>query len=250
MKLTVLGRYGPYPAAGGACSGYLLESEGCRLLLDCGNGVLSRLQHYLQSWELEAVLLSHLHFDHMADLMVLRYALDYARRSALFERPLPLYAPPEPASEFKRLSYKDLFETVPLSPGEDLFLGPFTLSFVETVHSMPCLAMRIETDKGVLVYSGDTERFDGLAAFAAGADLFLCEANCQEKEGAPAPENHLSAADAARIARRAGVKRLLLTHFHPALQPARSLEEARVHFPAAELAREGRSYHIPSFPSY
>ena len=244
MKLTVLGRYGPYPAAGGACSGYLLEASGYRILIDCGNGVLSRLQHYLQPWELEAVLLSHLHFDHTADLMVLRYALDYARSSAQLRRPLPLHAPPEPAAEFKRLPYKDLFETVPLAAGEDLFLGPFALSFVETVHSLPCLAMRIETEKGVLVYSGDTEHFDGLAGFAAGADLFLCEANFQEKESAPVPANHLSAAGAARIARRAGVKRLLLTHLHPGLPPALSLEEARVHFQAAELAEEGESYLV------
>jgi len=88
MKLTVLGCCGPYPAAGGACSGYLLEEDGYRVLIDCGNGVLSRLQQHLKSWELEAVLLSHLHFDHTADLMVLRYALDYARaRVATFALP-------------------------------------------------------------------------------------------------------------------------------------------------------------------
>lgn len=245
MKLTVLGCYGPYPAAGGACSGYLLEEKGFRILLDCGSGVLSRLQQHLQPWELEAALLSHLHFDHTADLTVLRYALDFARREALRFSPLPLYAPPEPAAEFKRLQYKELFEMHPVSSGETLMLGPFALSFLETVHSLPCLALRVETETGVLVYSGDTEYFEELAGFAAGADLFLCEANFQEMDLALSSANHLSAAGAARLAARAGVKRLLLTHFHPERRTALSLEEARLHFDETGAAQEGRTYRIP-----
>ncbi|NMD42147.1 MAG: MBL fold metallo-hydrolase [Firmicutes bacterium] len=244
MKLTVLGRYGPYPAAGGACSGYLLEEEGCPVLLDCGNGVLSRLQEHLKPWALEAVLLSHLHFDHIADLMVLRYALDYARSRDLRPHPLPLYALPKPAAEFERLLYKGLFKAVPLSGGEKLTVGPFNFSFIETIHSVPCLAMRIETEKGVLVYAVDTEYFDGLVNFAAGADILLTEASFLEKDTRRSPVNHLTAADAARLASRAGVNRLLLTHFHPERSPDASLEEAREYFAAAELAREGQTYRI------
>jgi len=74
------------------------------------------------------VLLSHLHFDHTADLMVLRYALDYARARGLRLRPLPLYSPSEPASEFRRLLYKELFEPVPISAGETLSLGAVFLN--------------------------------------------------------------------------------------------------------------------------
>lgn len=244
MKLTVLGCYGPYPAAGGACSGYLLEEGDCRLLIDCGSGVLSRLQRHLKPWELEAVLLSHLHLDHSADLLVLRYALDHARSAALLRRPLPLHAPPEPSAELRRLLYKDLFAVEPLSASEPLTLGPFTFSFIETRHSLPCLAMRIETAAGLLVYSGDTEYFTGLVEFAAAADLFLCEANLLEGEGARSHTNHLTAAGAARLAARAGVKRLLLTHLHPARSPELSLKEARLHYAEAELASEGESYII------
>lgn len=244
MKLTVLGCYGPYPAAGGACSGYLLEEGEYGVLIDCGSAVLSRLQRHLKPWELEAVLLSHLHLDHTADLMVMRYALDYGHTRGLMRRPLPLYSPPEPAPELQRLLYKELFEPVSLSAAEPLQIGPFHFTFLETIHALPCLAMRIETEKGVLVYSGDTEYFDGLIELAAGADLFLCEANFQEKDMAASPLNHLSAAGAARIAARAGVKRLLLTHLHPERRPALSLEEAREHYAAAETAREGESYAV------
>lgn len=244
MKLTVLGCQGPYPAAGGACSGYLLEEGGCRVLIDCGSGVLSRLLRYIRPWELEAVLLSHLHYDHTADLLVARYALEYARIKGWRSEPLPLCSPPEPAAELQRLLYKENFAPVSLSVADTLQLGPFYFSFLETIHALPCLAMRIESEKGILAYSGDTEYFDGLIDFVAGADLFLCEANFQEADMAAAPSNHLSAAGAARLATRAGVKRLLLTHLHPERDPALSLEEAQVHYPAAEIARAGESYPV------
>ena len=68
MKLRVLGCHGPYPPAGGCTSGYLLENDGKALLMDCGAGVMGRLAQYWDAANLEAVLLSHLHFDHAGQL--------------------------------------------------------------------------------------------------------------------------------------------------------------------------------------
>jgi ribonuclease BN (tRNA processing enzyme) len=75
MKLTILGNNGPFPGAGGACSGYLLSNEKCNILLDCGNGVLSNLQKLIPLKMLDAIILTHLHSDHISDMMVLRYAI-------------------------------------------------------------------------------------------------------------------------------------------------------------------------------
>ena len=244
MKLTVLGCYGPYPTAGGACSGYLLEEEGCFILLDCGNGTLSRLQAHISFKALEAALISHLHSDHMADLLIMRYGLEPALARGERLVSLPLYAPPAPAAEFERLPYKNAYRLMPIEEGQKLEIGPFSITFQKTVHILPCLAMRLETARGVLVYSGDTEIHPGLADFARGADLFLCEANYQNEDMGDNPPNHLSAAQAARIAFQAGVKRLMLTHFHPERDPAVSLRQAREFFPDAEAAREGASYLI------
>ncbi len=84
MRLTVLGGvWPPYPPAGGACSGYLLENDGDRILIDCGNGVLSRLQKYLAPWELDAIVISHLHNDHISDLFILRYAQLLAQKGEI-----------------------------------------------------------------------------------------------------------------------------------------------------------------------
>ena len=247
MELTVLGCYGPYPPAGGACSGYLLEEGGCRVLLDCGNGVLSRLQQHLPLWDLDAVVVSHLHSDHVSDLFIMRYGLELALASGRRPGPLPLFAPAEPAAEFARLPYKDVYRVQALSAaGPPLQIGPFSFTFCETVHAVPCLAARVATPGGTLVYSGDTGYFDGLAPFAAGASLFLCEANLQEEEMArqPQPPKHLSAAAAARLAAEAGVERLLLTHLHPAREAGLAVEEARPYFGAVEAAREGARYRV------
>ena len=90
MKLTILGKYGPYPAAGGACSGYLIEQGGNHVLIDCGSGVLSRLQQVCKIHDLSAIVLSHLHSDHMADMLVLRYALEIGKaRGILVWAPFP-----------------------------------------------------------------------------------------------------------------------------------------------------------------
>ena len=80
MKLTVLGNNGPYPAAGSACSGYLLQSGAANILIDCGNGVLSNIQKIISLDELDAVILTHLHSDHISDMYVLKYAIQLRRK--------------------------------------------------------------------------------------------------------------------------------------------------------------------------
>ena len=244
MRLVLLGCYGPYPPAGGACSGYLLQAEGCSVLLDCGNGVLSRLQQHLDFNRLDAILLSHLHADHYSDIMIMRYGLEIAVKEGVRPGPLPLYAPAEPVSEFERLPYKSAYHVRAIIPGEKLQLGAFCVNFTVGVHAVPSMVMRIEAGSKSLVYSGDTEYFSGLEEFASGADLFLCEANYLQSQVDQGLPNHLSAAQAGRAAAAAGVKKLLLTHHNPAGNPEAALSEARKEYPAALLAREGETVEI------
>ena len=72
MRLHVLGCHGPWPCAGGATSGYLIEQGEQTLLMDCGAGVLGKLLALCDPAALSGVLLSHLHADHASDLLVLR----------------------------------------------------------------------------------------------------------------------------------------------------------------------------------
>ena len=128
MRLIVLGCFGPYPIAGQSCSGYLLQNNDTSILLDCGNGVLSRLRYHMEPWDLDAVILSHLHSDHVSDLMIMRYAIMLQRKQEP-GRALPVYAPGLPKNEFERLSYKEYVTAEAISETTKLDLGGMQITF-------------------------------------------------------------------------------------------------------------------------
>src|SRR4051812_15676268 len=91
-RLAVLGSCGGWPEPGRACSSFLLEHDGFRIVLDLGYGVLSRLLAALGSARadgLHAAIVTHRHGDHVADLHGLFRALRLGGSEAT---PLPLYA--------------------------------------------------------------------------------------------------------------------------------------------------------------
>lgn len=244
VLVTILGRYSPYAPVGGACPGILVQSGGVNLLLDGGNGTVPRLQQQVAAADLTAVLVSHLHPDHTADLHSLQYLMAH---QAPDRAPLPVYAPDvenpdrhwlEPSSFGSRW-----IRVLPLPVDEGITFGHVRVTFARTDHPEPCWAMRISDGSKTLVYTADTGTGVDLAPFAAGADLLIAEstfivANGQNRRG------HLLAGEAADLARRAGVKRLLLFHFSPSTPIADAEAEARAVFPAAEAAVEMRTYLI------
>ena len=146
MQLTVLGCHGPYPCAGGATSGYLLQNGGESLLLDCGSGVLGRLMALQDPALLSGVLLTHLHFDHMSDMLVLRYYLESRGKT------LPVYVPKEDHSPQRaQLEVTNAFR-VEAYP-ETLEMAGLRLSACPVRHPVPCRALRI-TEKRPLSIPG------------------------------------------------------------------------------------------------
>lgn len=245
MKLTVLGCYGPYPKAGGACSGYLLESEDTKILIDCGNGVLSRLFSYCEDLnELDAIFVSHLHPDHISDLMVLRYAIFLKRMTGKLKKSIPIYLPATPVDEYERIQYKDSFVLNIINEKSVVNIKGINIRFKQTRHPIECYAMSFEKNDKKFVFSGDTSYFDELIEFVKESDLFLCEANVLQKhitETVP----HLSGKQAAEIAFKANVKRLILTHIWPDINLDDLLNEAKEIFTNnVELAESHKEYYI------
>lgn len=252
MRLTIIGNNGAVPRPGGTCSGYLVEDLGARILIDCGTGVYSRLQKHLHPFDLDAVVISHLHADHFFDLVPFRYALTYAltgRRAS----PLPLLAPQgtgELLGNFARSFgappdfFSGVFELREYRPGTPVSLGRLEAEFAPMRHFVPSFGIVLRGSAS-LAYSADTAWCDEVVAIARGADVFLCEATAQEHTYAQTKAGHLSAVDAARVAAEAGVPFLLLTHIWHELDPATSLVEARPHFSGRlELAEESQTYLI------
>ncbi|UKS66784.1 MBL fold metallo-hydrolase [Rossellomorea marisflavi] len=210
MKLTVIGHWGGYPKAGEASSGYIVEHEGFRLLIDCGSGVLSRLQTHFPVSQLDAVILSHYHPDHVADIGVLQHAL-LIQSFLGTKKKLPVYGHREDEQGFRSLAYRDVMEGIEYKGDSSVSVGPFTISFVKTRHPAPCYAMRIEADGKVLYYTGDTSFTESLIPLAHQADLLLCECNFYGgMDGSGA--GHMTSIDAGRLAHQAGATRLVLTH--------------------------------------
>lgn len=228
MRLTVLGCYGPYPAAGEACSGYLVEEEGTRVLIDCGPGALSRLLSYARPEQLGAVLLSHLHYDHMSDLLAMRYELDYSGR---LEK-LPLYLPDEPMP-VRALLCEGLYEARPVQP---ISIGAMRFSFLPAVHPVPGYSIRIEARGRTIVYTGDTNWHDDLVPFCRDCDLLLADAALTASMWT-AQSPHMSGALCGQLASQAGAGDLVLTHLRPDVREELVLNEAVTYFPAARLAR-------------
>lgn len=211
MKITVIGCWGGYPAKNEASSGYLLEYEDYRVLIDCGSGVLSQLQNHMDPHDLDAVVLSHYHADHIADIGVLQHALLIQKMMGNPKTTLPIYGHDLDEAEFKKLTYKDITKGVAYTDDKPLIIGPFTFTFLKTKHSVPCFAMRIEIDGQSIVYTGDSAYMEEMADFAMDANLLLCESNFYgDMEASKA--GHMTSREAGRIAQKANVKLLMLTH--------------------------------------
>jgi ribonuclease BN (tRNA processing enzyme) len=234
MKLTILGSSGGYPGPKNPSSGFLVEHAGARLWIDAGHGTFSALQRLVDFTQVDAVLISHVHADHCVDLYAFNIAMRFHEQGVLrrslycprevWER-MPLLLGDPPGGE---KSFAESFDFHPTEAGGSLELaeaGGLRVSFLRTDHPNYCLAMRLESDSGVLTYSADTGPGADLAGFARGSDLLLCEATYQEGlAGAPV---HLTARQAGETALRAEARHLVLTHVWPPFDPQRSVEEAK-----------------------
>jgi ribonuclease BN (tRNA processing enzyme) len=261
MEMTVLGCSGSGPGPHSPSSAYLVRAGDHRLVLDLGNGTLGALQRYLDPFELDALLLSHLHPDHCADVASLvvyrRYHPKPPYRAT--ERRLPVYGPAETADRLAaqyatcawERANEDLRDVLDFRPVDDSTVTEVAGCAMRTrrmVHPCESFATRLEFGGRSLVYSGDTAACDSLVELARGADVLLCEATWPH-DGvngvAPPGGIHLSGREAGEHAAAAGVGRLLLTHVAVWFDPSVILAEAKETFDGpVELVTAGAHYHI------
>lgn len=211
LKITVLGCLGAYPYNGQGTSSYLLESEGFHLLLDAGSTTLVNLEEKIDPLTLDAVILSHYHHDHIADLGVLQY---YRQLYPVLEPTpiLPIYGHTEDQEHFEALNLANVSTAIPYFEAEELKIGPFLITFMKTIHPVPCYAMRFVEEKTgkIFVYTGDSGYLESFIDFANEADVFL--ADTYLFAGNENHHAHFTAKESGEIAKAAKVKKLILTH--------------------------------------
>src|SRR5437588_540455 len=186
MRLTVLGKSPSWQDAGGACSGYLVEERDTAVVVDCGNGVFSKLRRFRDYTAVDAVISSHLHADHFLDLVPFAYALTYAPRQqpvAVDRWPgtdapaRPRLLAPEGATElFRRVvgawGNEDLiekaFEIEEFHADSVLAIGSLRFRFQTVPHFTETFAIDIASTNGGgrVTYGADCSPNDTLVAFA------------------------------------------------------------------------------------
>lgn len=238
MKLTVIGQWGGYPAPGGATSAYLVEKKGFSLLVDAGSGSLSILQNYKNVMDIDAVVLSHYHSDHIADIGVLQYAWLVNSFVTEHKEILPIYGHAEDQHGFESLTHK-YTEGIAYDPNDTLEVGPFSITFMKTDHPVPCFGMRITDGDSTIVYTADTSYKQEWHDFAKNADLLITDCNFYDgQDGSKA--GHMNSEDGATIAEQANVKELMLSHLPQYGNNNNLVEEAGNYFKGdIQLAQEG-----------
>jgi ribonuclease BN (tRNA processing enzyme) len=229
MRLTIVGCAGSFPGPDSPASCYLVEHDGHRIVLDLGNGAFGALQRYADVYDVDGVVLSHLHADHCLDLTSY-----YVARKYHPEGPKPSIPVLGPTGTAERMARAYDLAPEPGMTGEFDFrdhvdvteIGPFRISTAPANHPVEAYSVRVDAGGSALVFSGDTGVCDPLVELSRGADLALYEASFLSRYP-DLPDNlHLTATQAAQHALRAEVRRLVLTHLVPWTPQDETLEEA------------------------
>ena len=254
-KLTILGSSPAWTNPGGAGSGYLLRHGTTAVQMEAGSGTFGRLRAVLPVDQLSGVIISHVHGDHFLDLVPLCYGLRYGKlRGAM---PLPVYIPPGSMSFLRDFArslngepdfFSETFQLREYPTNEDFTIGSLTFRANRVQHYIASHALRCDVGSG-FVFSGDSAPCEELVGAARGAGTLLCEAaltSTADDAPDPSERGHLTAGEAADMAQRAGVRRLILTHFRTDTQDHQSVaEQARAHFSGQiTLAREKQTYTL------
>ncbi|TWT24787.1 MBL fold metallo-hydrolase [Planomicrobium sp. CPCC 101110] len=245
MKITPVGIWGAFPNKNEATSSFLIEQDGFQCLIDCGSGVLAAVQNYTELRRIDAVAISHYHADHIADIGVLQHAAMIGMQLKEWENiPLPIYAHDKDQEAFNQLSFKGVTEGRALKVENKIQIGPWEVSFCETVHPVYCLALRFSSNGKSVVFTADTEWTEALVGFAEGTDLLVAESNLYEKY-IGIIEGHMSGSQAGTLAERAQARKLLLTHLPQYGNLDEILQAAQKTYSGeAEFAEIGKAYTI------
>lgn len=229
MKITTIGIWGGYPNKNEATSSFLMELDGFRCLVDCGSGVLAAVQNYTELKDINAAVITHYHPDHVADIGVLQHAAMVGMQLKEWQTPFPIYAHDRDKAMFDSLSYKGVTQGVAIQAEKEIKIGPWQVSFCETIHPVYCLAMKFTAGGKSVVFTADTEWKEELVSFSEGADLLVSEANLYEKYRGLI-KGHMSGKQAGELAERARASELWLTHLPQYGDKDEILEAARSSF--------------------
>ena len=238
LSILVLGCDGSWPGPGGAGSGYLVRSANTTILVDAGPGTFANFQRLAEPGSLDAIVISHHHPDHWTDL----YGLATHARFVSGRTGIPVFAP-EGLAGRAHLEDKPALDWHTVADGHRIEVGDMSCGFHRTEHSGETLAVRIDGEGRSLGYSADSGPGWPLTDLGPDLDLVLCEATfTTDYEGTA---GHMSGRQSGEQARRAGARRLVLTHRWPTIEAAAVVAEAEATFGRqVEQAAIGKEFRL------
>lgn len=227
MRVTVLGGSGAWPTVDAACSGFLVEYGSFKLVIDMGYATFPRLLRHIAPEQVDAVLISHGHPDHCADLNPL------LRARALGDNPppgLPLYCLPGALDAVLALDPPHMLANAAVlrefDAGACIDIGPFGIETRLLPHFVPNAGFRVTTEGNVLAYTGDTGPSPQVVELARDADVLIAEATFPWDVPEEDADYLTSAIRAGRQATDARVRHLMLTHLWPGTDPVEAKRAA------------------------
>lgn len=265
MIITPLGTVSTYCYEDKNCPGFLVKYGKNKILLDCGNGI-SRGLNFPDDLNNLTIIISHLHPDHYGELLSIAQTSYVFHNLGLLKNKIKVYIPSgdivykrvrgidEYGWDYDRLEPQNIIdfdyllslenesylEFIPYKQSDKLYFDDLEVSFSKNPHPIITYSTKLETEGIKMVYSSDTGYIgNSLEEFAKNSNLLICESTFlrgQTRKG----NNHLFAYEAAEIARKANVGRLLLTHFWPSIDKQIYVNEAKEVFKNTEAACEGK----------
>lgn len=206
INVVVIGESGGTPLAGGATSCYMVEAEGYAVLLDIGSGALSLLQKIRPFDSIDDIIISHFHSDHVADAGVAIYSRLIAMQLGRHVHPLLFHA-----MEKRELEMAPYSSAVIIDEGIPEKIGPFSISYIRTIHPVPCLAMKLSYGGKSVVYTADGAFSEKIAEFSSSSDILIAE--CSFYPGTGSQESgHMDVYDVVKLAAAASPGKLIVSH--------------------------------------
>ncbi len=244
IVITPLGTISPYPKGNMNCPGFLVEYNGKRILLDCGNGI-TRLMNLPEDLKDLNIIVTHYHKDHIGDLGSLQYASYVYHNLGMLDKKINIYLPKNDFAHNREaiLSNNESYANYhDITDSSSFAVDDLNVSFNDNKsHTVESYMVKLQSDDFKVIYTSDigTTNMEELIRFCKNANIIICESSFIQKHNSNS-KTHMTALDAGTLAREANANKLVLTHLWPEEDRSLYLEEAKRIFPNTEVAEEGK----------
>ena len=247
-RLTILGTQSPYAKENNACPSFLISNNKTQLLLDCGSG--SHRFFNINNMNNLTIAISHLHREHYNDLYNYMYTSFVMKNLSKQTNPIKIYLPTEPFNIYQDIKNEKLTfsNIIDIEENKIYNFDNLKIQFLKTQHSNDVLsyATKVTINNKTIIYTGDCSYASkqDIIKFANNANILICESSFLTSYGFQTECNHLTALQAAEIAKEANVDKLILTHFWPEENVENYYNEAKQIFNKVFIAKEKDSYLV------